>query len=276
MHPGRPQKETEPPPPGTKRVRRFLLDRNEGPPLPGEVFLAEERMITLSIQGAGDFSTMALPRDLPALAAGFAFTEGIVSAGREIALIQACPDDPGLVRVLLEEAGKARKRKRNLLITGSCGICGGDQALEEILHSLPSVGNTLAVQRSWFRHAEKAMEARQELYRATRGTHAAGIFSARGEVLAFAEDVGRHNALDKAIGLCLLAGVETRGAGLLLSSRLSFELVAKAARAGLELVAALSAPSALAVEAARRWGITLCAPLREKTLPLLTHPHRIS
>ena len=232
-------------------------------------------MITLAVEDVGDFPTMALPRDLPALAAGFAFTEDIVSSAREIALIQACPDDPDRVRVLLENPARAPESRGNLVITASCGLCGTGKALEEILEGTPPVGDTLRVDRDWFRKAEAALLAGQELYRATRGTHAAGIFSAGGERIAFAEDVGRHNALDKAIGMCLLSGKETRGAGLLLSSRLSFELVAKCARAGIELAAAFSAPSSLAVEAARRWGVTLCAPLREKALPVLTHPHRV-
>ena len=247
-----------------------------GGPRSQEILLAEERMVTLSIQGVGDFPTMALPRDLPALAAGFAFTEGIVSGLGEIALVQACPDDPDLVRLLPEDPEKARRPRRNLVITGSCGVCGGDRALEEFFRDVPPVRDTLRVGRDWFRRAEEVLLENQELYRATRGTHAAGIFDARGEMLAFAEDVGRHNALDKAIGTCLLSGKETRGAGLLLSSRLSFELVAKCARAGIELAAAVSAPSSLAVEAAHRWGVTLCAPLREKGLPVLTHARRIA
>ncbi len=232
-------------------------------------------MVTLSVQGVGDFPTMALPRELAALAAGFAFTEGIVSGLEEIALVQACPDDPDLVRLILEDPEKARKPRRNLVITSSCGICGGDRTLEEYFRAVPPVGDTLRVDLEWFRRIEDALFGRQEIYKATRATHAAGIFTPGGETAAFAEDLGRHNALDKAIGKCLLAGKETRGAGLLLSSRLSFELVAKCARAGIEVAAAVSAPSSLAVEAAERWGITLCAPLRGKALPILTHPHRV-
>ncbi len=254
---------------------RVLLQKGSPARPKGEVPVARERRITLSIQDVGDFAVMALPRDLAALAAGFAFTEGMVSSREEIALIQACPEDPEVVRLLLENPSRAKKASRNLVITASCGICGGEKAVEEILRDIPPVGDSLRVDREWIWKAENRLFSRQELYPSTRGTHAAGIFTAGGEMIAFAEDVGRHNALDKAIGMSLLEGRETAGLALVLSSRVSFELVVKCARAGLELLAAASAPSTLAVEAAGKWGITLCAPVREDRAFLFTHPRRV-
>ncbi len=262
-------------PEGGKPMERILLRKGSPARSRGEVPVALERRITLSIQGVGDFAVMALPRDLSFLAAGFAFTEGMISSREEIALIQACPEDPDIVRVLLEDPSHAGKTGRNLVITASCGICGGEKAVEEILREIPAVGDSLRVDQEWLWKAEENLFSSQELYPSTRGTHAAGIFTQEGEMLAFAEDIGRHNALDKVIGMCLLGGRETRGRALVLSSRLSFELVVKCARAGLELVAAASAPSTLAVEAAGHWGVTLCAPLREDQAFLFTHPHRV-
>ena len=109
----------------------------------------------------------------------------------------------------------------------------------------------------------------------TGGTHAAGVFDTNGRTLSFAEDLGRHNAMDKAIGKCLLDGLLTDGCGISLSGRASFEMVSKAARAKLELVASVSAPSSLAIEAAERAGITLCGFVRSGCANVYTHPERI-
>ena len=115
----------------------------------------------------------------------------------------------------------------------------------------------------------------QTVFEATGGVHAAGVFDAAGAMLATAEDIGRHNALDKAIGECLLAGRATGGCGVVLSGRVSFELVAKAARAGVEVILAVSGPTSLAVEAADRWNITLCGFVRGDRMNVYTHPGRI-
>jgi FdhD protein len=120
------------------------------------------------------------------------------------------------------------------------------------------------------------MHARQRFFARTGGTHAAGIFKADGEMLAIGEDIGRHNAFDKAMGQCLLRGVSTAGHAAVLSGRVSVELVAKAARAGLELVAAISAPSSLAIELAERCRITLCGFVRENRATAYAQPHRIA
>ncbi len=123
--------------------------------------------------------------------------------------------------------------------------------------------------------AARDMQARQELFQRTGGTHAAGILSAKGELIALGEDIGRHNALDKAIGRCILGKRPTDGCGLVLSGRVSVELIVKAARAGIELVAAVSAPSSLAIDAAKRCNITLCGFVRDTRATVYTHPHRI-
>jgi FdhD protein len=113
------------------------------------------------------------------------------------------------------------------------------------------------------------------LFTRTGGTHAAGIFTVTGELLAIGEDIGRHNAFDKAMGQCVLRGVPTAGRAAVLSGRVSVELVAKAARAGLELIAAVSAPSSLAIQVAERCQVTLCGFVREKRATVYTRPQRI-
>jgi len=120
------------------------------------------------------------------------------------------------------------------------------------------------------------LASEQVLFDACGGTHAVGVFDESGRILSSAEDAGRHNALDKAIGNCLLKGIPMAGRGAALSGRVSLEMVSKCARAGIELISAISAPTTLAIEVAESCGITLCAFVREKRATVFTHPHRLA
>ena len=140
---------------------------------------------------------------------------------------------------------------------------------------LPTVGNALQVKAEALRRATVSLREHQRIFPRTGGTHAAGIFGATGSIFAFAEDIGRHNALDKAIGGCLLAGRTMAGCGVALSGRVSLEMVVKSARAGLEVMAAVSAPTSLAVEAASCCNITLCGFVRGESATVYTRPGRI-
>jgi FdhD protein len=115
----------------------------------------------------------------------------------------------------------------------------------------------------------------QTTFALTGSSHAAALFDRDGAIVAFAEDIGRHNALDKAIGKCLLAGGAPRGYGVVLSGRVSLEMIAKAARAGIELVVAVSGVSSYAIAAARQWNITLCGFVRNGRVNIYTDPTRI-
>ena len=156
----------------------------------------------------------------------------------------------------------------------SCGVCGS-RKIEEILAELDPVGTSLRVPASLLIRMSEKMRSLQSLFAQTGGSHAAGIFTAKGDLLAFAEDIGRHNALDKAIGKCLLMGRDMRGSGAILSGRVSFELVMKCVRAGIELIAAVSAPTSLAVEIARRCQVTLVGFVRGSRVTAVAHPERI-
>ena len=123
--------------------------------------------------------------------------------------------------------------------------------------------------------AREGLAGRQTLFEVCGGTHAAGIYDESAAILSYAEDAGRHNALDKAIGKCLLTDTPTRGRAAALSGRVSLEMVSKCARAGIELISAISAPTTLAIEVADRCGITLCAFVRENRATVFTHPRRV-
>jgi FdhD protein len=210
-----------------------------------------------------------------ALAAGFVFTEGIVGALSDIDTIAVCADRPDVVRIRLTDAERSVVRRRNVVINSSCGICGGREQLDLDVAGLERVPDSLRMTVADLAAVQDDMRARQDVFAATGGAHAAAVFDAERGTIAIAEDLGRHNALDKVIGHRLLAGLGFARCGVFLSSRISYEMAMKSARAGFELVAAVSAPSSLAIETADRAGITLCGFVRNGGAVIYTHPHRI-
>jgi len=261
-------------------VRAIRLSVGDGT-TPEKCLLAAEQPVTVAIDGVGEYTLMCTPSEKMALAVGFAFTEGIISSVDDIDLLQACEDDPNRIRIRLSQrrAGKP-SRARNLIVTSSCGLCGLEK-LDELIDRLGVCKRSLCTSLSTVLAALQEMKALQTLFRKTGGAHAAAIFTAEGEIFSFAEDIGRHNALDKAIGKCLLARLaggrqrEAAGCGLAFSGRASFEIIVKAAMAGIELIAAVSAPSSLAVRAAERCGITLCGFVRGDHATVYCHESRL-
>lgn len=210
-----------------------------------------------------------------ALCAGFLLTESMIETMADIAEMALCPDEPNLVRIRLVQPSQVNSHRRGGFVASSCGICGGVDHAGDIRDGLPSVADTLRIDPATFEPLMAALQSRQAVFNRTGGTHAAALFSAAGALLACAEDLGRHNAMDKVIGQRLLRGLPTAGCGALLSGRVSLELIIKAARAGIELVAAVSAPSSLAIEAADKLGITLCGFVRQGRLTAFSHPQRL-
>ncbi|MHB9023002.1 MAG: formate dehydrogenase accessory sulfurtransferase FdhD [Armatimonadota bacterium] len=235
--------------------------------------LVAEQPLVLAIEGVGEFTLMCTPHETMALAVGFAVSEGIIAGSRDINLLYRCEDDPTIIRMQLAKTPE-NAATRNLIATSSCGICGTER-IEELIAGLPSVEETLHISLDILHQVMREMRTRQRIFAATGGTHAAAIFSADGSILAFAEDVGRHNALDKVIGLCCLAEKSPSGCGVALSGRVSLEMVAKSARAGIELIGAVSAPTTLALDTADRCGITLCGFVREDRATVYSHCARI-
>lgn len=257
---------------------RFPTDDSPIPPESETVQVVREDALFLEVEGAGSYSLLCTPTDLRALAVGFLFTEGVIAGLDEIAALTHCEDDPMKIQVRLTGArkpGGTTGPSSGRLVASSCGLCGADD-LASRLASLPRVGNTLKVAAPSLRRSAQALRRRQPLFSACGATHAAGLLDASGELLCVFEDVGRHNALDKVIGCCLLEGRSPVGYGVMLSGRVSLELVDKCARAGLEFMGAVSAPTSLAVEAADRCGITLCAFVRGTRATVFAHPERLS
>ncbi|MEA2638869.1 MAG: FdhD protein [Chloroflexota bacterium] len=215
--------------------------------------------------------TMRTPGNDFELAAGFLFTEGIVTSREAIAGISYCVDVPdaqqyNVVNVALAPgvAFDAERLQRNFYTTSSCGVCGkGSLEALEVQGCRTLAGVELEVRAEMLCGLQDTLRAAQRVFRETGGLHAAGLFDAEGRLLVLREDVGRHNALDKLVGERLLAGeVPLAQRVLMVSGRTSFELMQKAAMASIPIVVGVGAPSSLAVETARTFGMTLVGFLR--------------
>jgi FdhD protein len=246
---------------------------NGEPPRRERVDVVEESFLSVWIEEVGRYVLVCTPSDLDALAVGFAFSEGLIAGMDDVLELGRRGNDPEAFAMKVRDPSREAPG-RNLLITSSCGVCGA-RNIEAFLAGEVRVPQTLTMPAVHLPAIAREMRSRQELFARTGGTHAAAVFRADGQIASFAEDIGRHSALDKAIGKCLMAGISPRGCGASFSGRASFEIVAKAARAGIELIAAVSAPSSLAVDVAEACGITLCAFVREDRASAYTHPARI-
>lgn len=219
------------------------------------------------------------------LAAGFLHSEGVISTGEQVREIRYCVAERGgeqrynTVTVLLAPGTPfdPARLQRNFYTTSSCGVCG-KASIEAVLElGCPPVEGCLQVRPEVLVTLPSKLREAQTVFDRTGGLHAAGCFTAGGDLLRIREDVGRHNALDKVVGAALLAGeVPLGGRIVLVSGRLSFELVQKAARAGVALLAGVSAPSSLAAEFAQQAGMTLVGFLRGSRFNVYTGAGRIA
>lgn len=243
-----------------KGVEECLVSRFGGDGVEERDVVVCERAVTIMIDKVGSFTVMCTPCDVEAMAVGFIFSEGMIRSAADVLEVCVKDDLPDVVGVVAHDPGRIAAG-RNLIVASSCGMCGV-RNIEKMLSEMEVCGNTVKFDVEVLGTVAEKMRSKQKLFEMTGGTHAAGVFDAGGEILAFGEDIGRHNALDKAIGKCLLGGIETRGCGVVLSGRVSLEMVSKAGRAGIEVVCAVSAPSSFAIEAAKRWNVTLCGFVR--------------
>ncbi|KAA0991706.1 formate dehydrogenase accessory sulfurtransferase FdhD [Dyadobacter aurulentus] len=223
--------------------------------------------------------TMRTPGNDRELAAGFLFTEGIIQSINDIKKIESSVFEENLVLVTLSDScsPNLHTSERNFYTTSSCGVCG-KTSIDAITTVLPfNLPNTLHVNRELLFTLGARLSGQQNIFEETGGLHAASLFAHEGTLLHLCEDVGRHNALDKLIGAALLADqLPLAGKILLLSGRASFELIQKALMAGIELVAAIGAPSSLAVKLAEAHHLTLVGFLKNDRFNVYTGYHRIT
>jgi FdhD protein len=239
--------------------------------------VAEEAPVALVHDGSTTAVMMATPADLEDFGLGFSLSEGLVEASGEIMDLEVVASDLGVeVRMWLsgDRAQALAARRRHLAGPTGCGLCGIESLGEAARPPRPIARNDFTVTGEDLLAAMVAMEAAQRIGPQTRAVHAAGFWRS-GEALVVREDVGRHNALDKLIG-AVDRGQGSRRGVVLLTSRVSVEMIQKAAVLGAPVVCAVSAPTALAVRTAASSGLTLVAVTRSDGFEIFTHPERVS
>ena len=240
--------------------------------------VAEECPVALVYDGTTIAVLMASPADLTDLAIGFSLTEGIVRDVGEIAELNvvASPDGIELRMWLRADSGRMLKqRRRHLVGPTGCGLCGIERLREAKRPSAP-VAREIFLTPGQIGLAVEALAASQALNRETRATHAAGFFVPGGANMIVREDVGRHNALDKLAGALGLANVSGQAGAVVLTSRISVEMVQKATAMCAGIIVAISAPTALAIRTAEASGITLVGIARGCDFEIFSHPAGIA
>jgi FdhD protein len=261
----------------TSEVIRCLHVRGGSPGESVEDRVAVEAPLEVRLGGERFVVTMRTPGHDAELAAGLLLAEGLVRTATDLGALDVSDgvvdvaSPPG--RVFDTSAGLAR---RGTLSTGACGVCGR-AGIDDLLANLTPVQRKAPVSARVVRTLTARLSASQPVFAETGGLHAAAVAGASGDLLVVREDVGRHNAVDKVVGRLLLdGGVPARELSLVVSGRVSFELVQKAAAAGIPLIAGVSAPSSLAIETAERAGITLVAFARGEAFNVYTHAEGIA
>lgn len=242
-------------------------------------FVPEEVPIAFSYAGSTHAVMMATPDDLEDFAVGFSLAEGIIERADEVVAIEAIEAGEGIdVQVTLKDmtADALIARRRRMAGPVGCGLCG-IESIEQATRAVRSVGSDhVRLTAREIADATSMLAAAQDLNRQTRAVHAAGFYCPHEGLVAIREDVGRHNALDKLVGAVLLGGWSANLGAVVVTSRLSVEMVQKTAALGAPILIAISAPTALAIRTATAAGITLIGIARDEDFEIFTRPDRVA
>jgi FdhD protein len=239
--------------------------------------IAEETAVALVHDASTTAVMMATPSDLPDFAVGFSLTEGIIAHVDEIRDLEVVNEPDGVeVRMwLVEERSSAlATRRRRLAGPTGCGLCGVE-SLAEATRELPRISVQASISAEEIQMALNALSEAQVLGASTRAVHAAGFWTRGHGLRVLREDVGRHNALDKLAGALACSGVAAREGVVVLTSRVSVEMIQKTAMIGAPILVAVSAPTSLAIRTADAAGVTLVAVARSDGFEIFTHPERV-
>lgn len=284
-----------PRPKGTERVsrRRVLTDGVLRPPSDDHVTV--EQPLEIRIGGESFVTTMRTPGDDHRLTLGFLFAEGLIESVSDVSTVVHCgkPMDAGFGNLVEVTPGpgfffnldKVDASRRGTLVTASCGVCGR-QRIDDLMNRIGTVRSVARVPTAVLLGAPDQLRPTQKIFALTGAVHGAAVLDVAGHALAFAEDVGRHNAVDKVVGRLLVERRLSRREGqhlippapsvLVVSGRTSFEIVQKAAAAGLAVVAGVGGTTSMAIDLARAAGITLCGFVGDSGLSVYSHPHRLA
>jgi FdhD protein len=259
---------------------RYRVWRHQqgGPLVTAEDDVAREEPLAVRVAGQCLSVTMRTPGHDDELALGFLLSEGVLSRPEDVRHVGTCSDAGGEaidVVVSPEVAVDFKRLTRHVFATASCGVCGST-SIEAVRRRWPIAAPGPVVAADMLYRAADALAEAQPVFRTTGGLHAAGLFEAEGRLVVVREDVGRHNAVDKVLGHAFRAALLPLSRHfLLVSGRASFEVVHKALAAGVGIVAAVSAPSSLAIDLALEGNLTLVGFLRPGRLTVYAHPERI-
>lgn len=251
----------------------------------GEIFsfthpLAEEEPLEIRIDGTLVAVIMRTPGHEKELAAGFCYSEGYVGSFSDIALIEHCTSEGRDVRNTINIRLSSPDALKRLIIAptmpafSGCGVCGRG-AIEEIIRKINKVESMVKVKLSALQKLNDSMESAQTLFQSTGSVHAAAMFDNNGKLICCHEDLGRHNALDKVIGHCLIRAIDMTDKVLMLSGRASFEMISKAAMSRIPVIASISAPTLQAVQLGETLNCTVIGFLRGRGMNIYTHKWRI-
>jgi FdhD protein len=243
--------------------------------------VAVEEPLEIRVEGQAVAVAMRTPGQDLELAAGWLLSEGIIRSRDDLAELVQRPGEEAqrsaMVDAMLRnpESFDVVKHRRNVLTNASCGLCGA-ASVEQILRDFPKLTQKFRMDAAVLHRLPEKLRREQRTFDATGGVHACALFDAGGELIALREDVGRHNALDKLVGWALREGrLPLSECVLLLSGRVSLEMVQKAVAAGIPVLAAIGAPSSLAVDLAREAGVCLAGFLRGETLNVYSGLERL-
>lgn len=221
--------------------------------------VAEEAPVALVYNGVSHVVVLATPLDLEDLALGFSLSEGLIGSASELQGIEIVPEQNGCsayLSVPRERVEALDQRRRNIAARTGCGLCGAE-TIAQAIRAVPQIAPGAKVPAQAIARAMAQLPSKQSLNAQTGAVHAAGWSNLEGELQLVREDVGRHNALDKLIGALAGGGVDTAQGFVVVTSRASYEMVQKSAMAGIGLLAAVSAPTALAVRIAKEAGVAV-------------------
>lgn len=254
------------------------VDRwKNGSPQVTEDLLAVESPIAIEYNGISYAVMLASPANLADFALGFSLTEGIISHTSEMYDCEVVPHANGVVvqvEIATKRVVEMKDRRRNLTGRTGCGLCGVETIDQAVRHPTP-VLHRQGIAETLLMRGMELMHGLQPLHQACGATHAAAWMNLTGEIVCVREDVGRHNALDKLIGRLALSNCDFSQGIVLITSRASYEMVQKTATMGIGLLAAISAPTSLAVQLAQETGVTLAGYVRGQSFVLYAHPERI-